>query len=391
MRREHWLLPLMLVMVSFLGCVESVEPLIPCPNLYPTICINDYDFIDRQFFFFENPGDDFRQAGFGEIFPVVGGPNNDEIEVFVSLGPQEPPVDYEYIGNAYVDADNKRFRVWNDPANPAPDESLLTPHYGRYKQLFIVDGDFTLIRSYAPGDNSVRYIGIELSRPLEDMRRLAVRYRARNVYTGHEYVVGDYRGYKPAASAQTGFVGKAICLSMSETTGQRATDPTWNVMMRNVYSLGLSQIDPKSLRIRIEDTSNSRNKSIHPESGLSYLRIFGLDRIINATGLPGKDDLVDNTVGVIDYERGYIMFPWYEPFNPPAEVVDAFLADDADPREASFDYSTLGRDEGLYLEALTDRIKEINHRYNIIVEIVSEQRICHSSGSYIVEGAKPSR
>jgi cell surface protein SprA len=161
-------------------------------------------------------------------------------------------------------------------------------------------------------------------------------------------------------------------------------------MMRNVYSLGLSQIDPKFLRIRIEDTTNRRNRSIHPESGLNYLRIFGLDRVINATGLPGKDDLVDNTVGVIDYERGYIMFPWYEPFNPPAEVVDAFLADDADPREAAFDYSSLARDEGLYLETLTDRIKEINHHYTIIVRVVNEQRICHSSGSDIIGAAKQS-
>ena len=73
--------------------------------------------------------------------------------------------------------------------------------------------------------------------------------------------------------------------------------------------------------MRIEDTSNGTNKNIHPASNLSYLRIFGLDRVINSTGLTGKDDLVDNPLGVIDYERGYLMFPWYEPFNPPPEVV----------------------------------------------------------------------
>lgn len=352
-----------------------------------TMPINDYDFIERQFFFFENPGNDFNQAGFGDIFPVIGGVDNDEIEVFVSLEPQVPQADFEYTGNGFVDTDNRRFQIWNT-VPVAPDDSLGTPYFGRYKQLFVEDGDFALIRDYSPGDDAVRYIGIELSRSLEETRRLVVRYRARNVVTGEEFVVGNYKGYKPALSAETGFVGKVLCLLKSEQTGQRETDPTWNMMMRNVYSLGSSQIDPKSLRVRIEDTSNETNKSIHPASNLSYLRIFGLDRVINSTGLPGKDDLVDNTLGVIDYDRGYIMFPWYEPFNPPAEVVQAYLDDATDPRETGFADTSLVRDEGLYLEALTDQIKANNHHYVIVVESSSGQRVFQLSAYDIIEGSE---
>ncbi len=357
--------------------------------------INDYDFLERQFFYFENPGKSFHPdsilAGFGTIFPVIGGANNDEIEVFVSLGPQEPQNDFEYTGNAFVDRDNQRFRIWNDPANSAPDDSLGIPLYGRYKQLFIEDGDFSLIRDYSSTTNDVRYIGIELATPLEETRRLVVRYRARKIITEgvyEEYNVGNYRNYKPAASAQTGFVGKALCLLKSETTGQRATDPTWNLMMRNVYSIGSSQVDPLSLTLRIEDTSNETNRNIHPASGLSYLRIFGLDRVINATGLAGKDDLVDNTLGVIDYDRGYIMFPWFEPFNPPAAVVDTFLADDTDPRETGFDYSEIELDEGLYLQALTDQIKANNHKYVIVIESSSGQRVFQLAAYDIIEGSE---
>ncbi len=357
-----------------------------------TVPIYDYDFLQRQFFFFENPGDGFNQAGFGDIFPVIGGPDNDEVEVFVSLEPQVPQSDFEYLGNGFVDADNGRFQVWNG-ASPSPDDSLGTPYFGRYKQLFMEDGDFSLIRSYSPDENEVRYIGIELSRTLEETRRLVVRYRARNSITGDEYYVGNYMGgdraeYRPAASAQTGFVGEVLCLLKSESTGQRATDPTWNMMMRNVYSLGSSQIDPSTLRIRIEDTSKDPNNNIHPESNLNYLRIFGLDRVVNSTGVKGKDDLVDNSLGVIDYERGYLMFPWYEPFNPPPAITLQYLEDASDPRETSFATDSLDLDERLYLEALTDKIKADNHHYVIVIESSSGQRVFQLSAYDIIEGSE---
>jgi hypothetical protein len=352
-----------------------------------TIPINDYDFLQRQFFFFENPGDDFRQAGFGEIFPVIGGPNNDEIEVFTQLGAEEPQVDFEYTGNAFVDADNMRFQTWNDPDASSPDDALGDAYSGRYRQLFMEDGDFSLIRSYSREDNQVRYIGIELSQSLDRTRRLVVRYRARNIATNKEFVVGNYKGYKPANSAQTGFVGKVLCLQDFEMKAPGEPNSIWNMMMRNVYSLGSSQIDPKSLRIRIEDTSNNTNKNIHPASNISYLRIFGLDRVINATGLPGKDDLVDNTLGVIDYERGYLMFPYYEPFNPTSAVIHEFLNDPSDPREAGFVDSSLTVDNNLY--TTTDQnIRENDHHYVIVVESSSGQRMFQLSAYDIIEGSE---
>jgi hypothetical protein len=356
-----------------------------------SIPISDYSFLDRQFFFFENPGDSLPQgkiqAGFREIFPVIGGPDNDEIEVFTSLGTMEPQEDFEYSGNAFVDETNSRFQVWNN-RTASPDDALGKAYPGRYKQLFMEDGDFALIRDYAPGENQVRYIGIELATRLENTRRLVVRYRAKNS-NGDEFIVGNYKGYKPTNSAQTGFVGEVLCLmdSDSASTGVAETDPTWNMMMRNVYSLGSSQIDPKSLRIRIEDTSNNSNKNIHPASGLSYLRIFGLDRVINATGLPGRDDLVDNTLGVIDYDRGYLMFPYFEPFNPTHAVIHTFLNDETDPREVGFADSTLSLDKKLYTTT-DENIKQNDHHYVIVVESSSGQRVFQLAAYDIIEGSE---
>ncbi|HEY5133534.1 MAG TPA: hypothetical protein VII85_07620, partial [Candidatus Krumholzibacteriaceae bacterium] len=181
---------------------------------------------------------------------------------------------------------------------------------------------------------------------------------------------------------------RVICLPKDASTGERATDPIWNQMMRNVYSLGSSQIDAKSLRVRIEDTSNRDNRNIDPASNLSYLRIFGLDAKINSTGLPGKDDLIDNLPGIVDYERGYLMFPWFEPFDPPREIVAGFLSDTTDAREKSFDYANLTLDAGLYQEALTDIVKGNNHHYNIVVEASNGQRIFQLSAFDIIEGSE---
>jgi hypothetical protein len=345
--------------------------------------INDYDFIQRQFFFFENPGPDFLhpRPGFGTVFPVVGGAAGDEIEVFVSLQPQEygDPNIFKYAAKGYVDSLN----------NGLSDDLGARPFQAQVKQLFMEYGDFTLIQDYGGEGNTQRYVGIELASPLDETRALFVRYRARNSATQQEFLVGDYKRF-PTGDADS-LVAEVLCLPKSATSGERATDPTWNLMMRNVYSLGSSQIDAKSLRVRIEDmnSANQNNANIEPTSSLSYIRIFGLDQYNNNTGVKGKDDLIDNVPGIIDYDRGYLMFPWYEPFNPPEVIVRSFLADTAtDARERNFDYGVLKLTPDFYDQALTDQVKTNSHQYVIVVEASNGQRVFQLAAYDIIEGSE---
>jgi hypothetical protein len=353
---------------------------------FSSVPINDYDFLSRQFFFFENPGNDFLRprAGFGGVYPVVGGAGvsgGDEIEVFVSLKPEE----YgdanltKYGAKAYADTTNLDGLDGDIASGVKPFRALV-------KQLFMEDGDFTLIQNYG-GEGAVRrYIGIQLTNPLEESKALMVRYKARNTLTGEEFLVGNYH-VQPVSETDS-LIAEAICLPKDATSGDRDTDPTWNLMMRNVYSLGLTQIDANTLRVRIEDTSNRNNKYIHPESNLNYLRIFGLDRV-DSKGLPGKDDLIDDTPGIIDFERGYLMFPWYEPFNPPQEIVTTFLQDTTDYREKTFDYLKLVRGAGLYNLSLSDEnVKQDNHHYVIVVEASSGKRVFRLAAYDIIEGSE---
>ena len=352
---------------------------------FSSVPINDYDFLERQFFFFENPGNNLLspRAGFGSVYPVVGGAGatgGDEIEVFVSLKPEEygDPNITKYGAKAYVDTTNLD-GLGNDIARG------VKPFRALVKQLFMQDGDFTLIQGYGSEGNERRYIGIELASPLDESRALMVRYKGRNIATGDEFSVGNYQ-VQPASETDS-LITEAICLPKSATSGERATDPTWSLMMRNVYSLGLTQIDKKSLRVRIEDTSNGNNKYIDPESNLNYLRIFGLDRV-DSKGLPGKDDLIDDLPGVIDFERGFLMFPWYEPFNPPREIVKTFLSDTTDARERNFDYSKLPLDVDLYQLSLTEIVKQNNHHYVIVVEASSGKRVFRLAAYDIIEGSE---
>lgn len=359
---------------------------------FSSVPVNDYDFIQRQFFFFENPGKDLRNPnpGFRDVYPIVGGTGGgavggDEVEVFVTLVQAEygDPAIFKYWAKGYIDTLNNGLSP-DSLKHVKPVLALLV------KQLFMEQGDFTLIEDYGGQGNEHRYIGIELASPLDETRSLMVRYKGRHMAEGYlrgvEFAVGDYKRFP--SSESDSLVARLICLPKDASTGKRATDPIWNQMMRNVYSLGSSQIDSKSLRVRIEDTSNRDNKNIDPASNLSYLRIFGLDTRINSSGLSGKDDLLDNVPGIVDYERGYLMFPWFEPFNPPPEIVKAYLSDTTDAREKNFDYASLDRDAGLYEEALSDALKGTNHHYNIVVEASNGQRTFQLSALDIIEGSE---
>jgi hypothetical protein len=338
--------------------------------------IPDYDFVQRQFFYFENPGFNFMspRAGFRTIYPVIGG--DDDIEVFISLTRverEQPQNIVVYPINAYPDVLN----------NGLSDDMGSKPWGGLFKRLRLLDGDYTFLRDYGVGGET-QYVAIELARPLDDERTLAIRYKARG--GSQEFIVGNYK-HDPASSTDT-LIAELICPPKNDATDP-AYYPVWPMMLRNVYSLGQSPVDPRNLSVRIEDLTNRAIKYIHPQSGINYLRIFGLDRVNSNTGLKGKDDIIDDLPGIIDAERGYLMFPWYEPFNPPEPIVHVFLDDTADARERNFDYRTIARDSAVYSSELNEIVKRDNHHYNIVVEASSgQQRTFQLPAFEIIEGSE---
>lgn len=336
--------------------------------------VADYDFIKRQFFYFESPGSGFSNANFFVTYPLID--DNDDVEVFVSLRPHE----WGQSGVAEYP-----LKAYADPENNGLDENIASKDKywpGLFKRL-IRDEDYGLIQDYS---TEKKYIAIRLFHALETDRALAVRYRGFNESTGLTFTVGDYGEFDADS-----LTAELICpsgLEFAPPSELPDFPSTWNMMMRNVYSLGSVGLDEDApLNILIEEEANRLNPDIHEESKISYIRLFGLDRYDRFGNLQ-KDDIVDDLQEVLNLQQGYIMLPWYEPFNPPPWVIDQFIDREGDTQEAAFEYNTLVRDSLIYNAVLTEPVRREGHHYNLVIESESGQRTFQISAFDIIEGSE---
>ncbi|MFO7915595.1 MAG: cell surface protein SprA [Candidatus Krumholzibacteriales bacterium] len=331
--------------------------------------IEDYRFMKRQFFYFENPGESFLspQPGFFR-YPV--GEGQYLVEVFIEL-------DESDLQEITDDVARWNVKAYPAPLNGAIDPSSNQAYRAKFTQLERYE-DFELIRDYGYEGDEPRYIGIYLYRPLPEEKALVVRYR-NNVGD----VIGDY-GVYPESESDT-LTAELICprdedfLPPDEPGAKYPT--TWYMMMRNVYSLGLGDIRGGTLDISIEETDKvTGTKSMEDSTGLSYLRIFGLDRVDDA-GNPEPDDRIDNTEGLINYHHGWLMFPWPEPFKIPEPVMRDYLGDTATTVDA-----VLTRNDLIYDGKPSQ--SQMPHKFDIVVEGSSGQKTLQLNAFNIIEGSE---
>ncbi len=309
--------------------------------------IPDYNFVKRQFFYLENPGPNYSNPGFYTIYPVID--NETYIELFVTLRPSElATAEAKYEIHAYP-----------DPENDGINESETYNPNTTFRKLR-ENEEYILIRDYSLTE--VKYLGIYLDRPLDSDRALAVRYVTNNGLT-----IGDHGDFDPDIV----HTAELICPVEDEFGPDLNTSPfpsTWYMMWRNVYSIGSLDIESGAPEIRIEDYASQKDRSpdIHEKSGLTYLRIFGLDRydIKNEENPDGK---VDNLEGLLDLELGYLIFPSFEPFNPSDWELERNIGTTWSPED------TLIRNSSIY-DTLMSQSIEPEKRYKIIVESSSGRK-----------------
>ncbi|MDF1698696.1 MAG: cell surface protein SprA [Saprospiraceae bacterium] len=112
---------------------------------------------------------------------------------------------------------------------------------------------------------------------------------------------------------------KVLFTKLIKSTQQRTDLPSWDLMMKNVYPLRASQLDPTEFKFDIfyEDDSDGSLKKFIPEPGFEYLpllQIFNLDRL-NKYNDPQSDGVFDFVPGVtIIPSSGSVVFPVLEPF-----------------------------------------------------------------------------
>ena len=118
----------------------------------------------------------------------------------------------------------------------------------------------------------------------------------------------------------------------SEPEPQRV--PTWDLMMKNIYSLNASNVNPEGFQLRViyrDDNTGIDNPQLQEgqiTSTTPLIEVLGLDKL-NPNNDPQRDGNFDFVEDItIDTETGTIIFPFLEPFD--AALREAFRND---PRE----------------------------------------------------------
>lgn len=139
-------------------------------------------------------------------------------------------------------------------------------------------------------------------------------------YNGSDPIfVGDPALNSPNVGADTlNPTPRVIFTKMLKSTTQRTDVPTWDLMMKNVYSIGAFQVNQEDFRLDIfYDDPGEGLKRFLPEGpiqGRPLLQVFNLDNL-NVLGDPAPDGVFDFVPDVtINTRNGRIMFPVLEPF-----------------------------------------------------------------------------
>jgi cell surface protein SprA len=138
-------------------------------------------------------------------------------------------------------------------------------------------------------------------------------------YKDSTYQVGQFADDVP----QTGDSiqdQKILFVKMLKSTTQRVDVPAWDLMMKNVYSIGAYNVNQSDFKLDIfyEEPAGGEKRFL-PDTeikGKPLLLVFNLDRLnIQGDPQPSGDGVFDFVPGVtIIPQNGRIMFPVLEPF-----------------------------------------------------------------------------
>ncbi|HMO62067.1 MAG TPA: cell surface protein SprA [Ferruginibacter sp.] len=156
---------------------------------------------------------------------------------------------------------------------------------------------------------------ISVSQPLMPDEVLAVAYQY--TYNGRVYQVGDFSQDVPPDSTQA--TQKILYLKLLKATSQRVRLPIWQLMMKNVYSVGYGTLTPTDFKLNIlyQEPGQGWKRYVpfgNKNQGQPIISLVNLDRLNNQLD-PQPD-------GVFDYVEGYtvisqysrVVFPVLEPF-----------------------------------------------------------------------------
>jgi cell surface protein SprA len=163
-------------------------------------------------------------------------------------------------------------------------------------------------------DPRLGYISLSQTLNPDDVLAVAFEY----TINGVRYQVGEFAADVPPNQHEP----NVLFLKMLKSVNVRPRLPIWDLMMKNIYSLGAYQVDPTDFRLQVvyADDRSGADLNYIPEpseprlNGKPLIRVMQLDRF--NTQLERKPDgNFDYLEGVtIVSNNGRIIFPVLEPF-----------------------------------------------------------------------------
>ncbi len=205
-------------------------------------------------------------------------------------------------------------KLTGDPASRNP--ALISNKLAGLGLLPVQDYEKTFARKLDTTQYTFnRQLGtISLNVTLQSDEVLGVAYQY--TYNGKVFQVGEFSQDVPVDSLSG--VQKVLFLKLLKATSQRPALPIWDLMMKNVYSIGFGQLDRTDFQLNVlyQEPGGGEKRYITEgdQAGTPLLTLLRLDRLNNQND-PQPD-------GVFDYVEGYtvnsnqsrIIFPVLEPF-----------------------------------------------------------------------------
>lgn len=131
--------------------------------------------------------------------------------------------------------------------------------------------------------------------------------------------------------------GDRIFLKMLRPKNVSTDNSLFPLTMRNIYSLGVSNITRESLELELQFTEDNVASNRLPGRGSTMLQDLGLDRV-DTQGALQPDNQIDIGTGTLDPQNGLIIFPYLQPFGDRIrEVLQDSPASQADVDRLAYD------------------------------------------------------
>ena len=155
---------------------------------------------------------------------------------------------------------------------------------------------------------SLGYIQLKTALNADEVIAVAFQY----TYRGKTYQVGEFSG-DIASTEQSLFV------KMLKGTTTSPSYPSWDLMMKNIYSIGSYQMSRQNFKMNIKYLSDTTGTELTyipagKINGKPLLQVMNLDRLDanNETNIDGRFDYVEGYT--VNSQLGKIIFPVVEPF-----------------------------------------------------------------------------